>query len=267
VLPRVRLSIALLVTAVAGLSGCDAREPSPEARALALRQRLFDLIQPVALTNCTLERFGEAHDGGYLMCGNLLDDVGAAYSYGIAGYDKWGCDIATRAGVRLHQYDCFDTRPPGCPTADAVFHPECVADAARSEEGRPFDTIENQVKKNGDWGKRLAIKIDVEGAEWDALLHASDATLQSIDQLAIELHQAGEERHVRLLERLRQFFHIAHLHHNNAGCVGGIEPFTSWAYELLLVNKRLAEVDTTRRPQLPHALDARNAPNFDDCQP
>ena len=57
------------------------------------RQILFDLLQPVALANCRLERFGEANDGGYLMCGNLLDGVESAYSYGISSYDKWGCDI------------------------------------------------------------------------------------------------------------------------------------------------------------------------------
>ena len=52
------------------------------------RQVLFDMLQPVALTNCRLERFGETHDGGYLMCANLLDAVQSGYSYGISGYDK-----------------------------------------------------------------------------------------------------------------------------------------------------------------------------------
>ena len=32
------------------------------------RQALFDLLRPVALTNCQMERFGETYDGGYLMC-------------------------------------------------------------------------------------------------------------------------------------------------------------------------------------------------------
>ena len=46
------------------------------------RQALFDLVQPVALSNCQLERFGEKNDGGYLMCANLLREVQAGYSYG-----------------------------------------------------------------------------------------------------------------------------------------------------------------------------------------
>src|SRR4051812_48140197 len=68
-----------------------------------LRRSLFELLQPVELTNCRLARFGEANDGGYLMCANLLGDVEAGYSYGISGYDKWGCDISTTLKVRLHQ--------------------------------------------------------------------------------------------------------------------------------------------------------------------
>src|SRR5688572_1575138 len=39
------------------------------------RQALFDMLQPVALTDCQVERFGEPNDGGYLMCGNLLSSV------------------------------------------------------------------------------------------------------------------------------------------------------------------------------------------------
>src|SRR5829696_6328355 len=71
------------------------------------RQTLYDMLQPVALTNCRLERFGETHDGGYLMCANLLDAVQSGYSYGISGYDKWGCDMSTGLKIPLHQYDCF----------------------------------------------------------------------------------------------------------------------------------------------------------------
>lgn len=231
-----------------------------------IRQQLFALVQPVALTNCTLERFGEAHDGGYLLCANLLNDAKTAYSYGISGYDKWGCDVSTRLHVKLHQYDCFDTTQPACPGGDPVFHAECVGDAARTEDGRLFDTMQNQFTKNGDAGKRLVVKMDVEGAEWDSLLNASDATLENIDQLAIELHFLNEPRYVKTLERLHKFFYVAHLHFNNWSCGGGLEPFPAWAYELLLVNKRIGVVDTTHGTPPLSPLAARNRPLWLDCQ-
>ena len=51
----------------------------------ATLQLLFDELRPVPIKGCEMERFGAEHDGGYLMCGNLLEDVGVAYSYGIGG--------------------------------------------------------------------------------------------------------------------------------------------------------------------------------------
>ncbi len=53
-------------------------------------------------------------------------------------------------------------------------------------------------------------------------------------------------RYLRAVERLKRFFHVAHLHFNNFACLEGIAPFPSWAYEVLFVNKRLGVVDTSR---------------------
>jgi hypothetical protein len=266
------LLIAVFLGAIAIISAIQVLIPPTVADVMRsseprIRQALFELLQPVALANCQLERFGEAHDGGYLMCGNLLDDVEAGYSYGISGYDGWGCAIATRLRVKLHQYDCFDTRQPACPGGETLFHAECISDTAKTEEGRPFDTLEGQLGKNGDGTRRLVIKMDVEGAEWDSLLRASDAALERIDQLAIELHYINEERFVRVVQRLRQYFHVAHLHFNNFSCAEGLDPFPAWAYEVLFVNKRIGIVDATRQVTLPHPLDALNSPRHPDCQP
>jgi hypothetical protein len=237
------------------------------------RRILYDLLQPVALSNCRLERFGEANDGGYLMCANLLAGVESGYSYGISGYDKWGCDISTTLKVPVHQYDCFNLTEPSCPSGTTVFHSECVGTAAATLEGRPFDTIENQFIKNGDGAKRVVLKIDVEGAEWDSLLTTPDEVLQRIDQMAVEFHWeldeaqwTRQERYARLVRRLRQFFEVAHIHFNNASCLDDLDPFPSWAYEVLFVSKRLAVVDSSGRAGGPHPLDAPNNPLFEDCQ-
>jgi len=234
---------------------------------VGFRQSLFEALQPVALTNCQLERFGEANDGGYLMCGNLLGQLQSGYSYGIAGYDKWGCDISTRLKVRLHQYDCFDTAQPACPGGDTVFHAECVDGLTRTEEGRFFDTIDNQFEKNGDGAKHIAMKIDVEGAEWDSFLLAPEDVFSQIDQMAVEFHGAQDQKYAAVVQRLKRFFHVAHIHFNNASCVEGLDPFPSWAYEVLFVNKSLGVVDPSGTAGGQHPLDAPNNPVASDCQP
>jgi hypothetical protein len=273
--PRRPLLVTAGVVVFAGLlgilGGLELRRhlasPTGSTGTFEQRQALFDLLQPVALGNCRLERFGEPHDGGYLMCGNLLEEVQAGYSYGIAGYDQWGCDISTRRDVTVHQYDCFDTRQPACPGGRMTFHAECVGNASRTEDGRPFDTIENQFSKNGDRAKRIALKIDVEGAEWDSLLTAPDDVLQQIDQMAIEFHWVEDEKSLALVRRLKQFFEVAHIHFNNASCISGMEPFPAWAYEVLFVSKRLAVVDPADKAGGAHPLDAPNIALISDCQP
>src|SRR5262245_7629246 len=96
-------SLVLVVVVALLASGylLYARRPAAPKRTVVstvdhTRQTLFQEIQPVALKNCDLQRFGEANDGGYLMCANLLDSVGSGYSYGISGYDGWGCDVSQR---------------------------------------------------------------------------------------------------------------------------------------------------------------------------
>jgi hypothetical protein len=246
-----------------------------EAELARQRRELFAMLQPIALTNCRLKRFGETHDGGYLMCGNLLGRVRSAYSYGISGYDKWGCDISNTLRVTVHQYDCFNTTRPACPDGRTVFHAECVGDTTRNVDGRLFDTIRNQRAKNGDRNKRIVLKIDVEGAEWDSLLSTPDEVLEHIDQMAVEFHWVQDQerrwvhndKYLRVVQRLKQFFEIAHIHFNNGSCITGLEPFPTWAYEVLFVSKRLAVVDHSRRPGGLHRLDAPNNPSFADCQP
>jgi hypothetical protein len=244
-----------------------ARVEEQAAARRAHRQTMLERLQPVALANCQLERFGEANDGGYLMCGNLLDGVQVAYSYGISGYDKWGCDISSRFKVRLHQYDCFDTTKPACPSGRPVFHAECVGGFTKTEDRKRFDTIAGQFSKNGDRGKRTALKIDVEGAEWDSFLSAPVSVFQQIDQMAVEFHWVDDEKYLRVIDRLRQFFHVAHIHFNNFSCTPGIEPFPAWAYEVLFVNKRIGVVDESRKVGGPHPLDAPNNASLEDCQP
>lgn len=242
--------------------------PEHATRAAAeIRAALFAELQPIRLSNCELARFGEANDGGYLMCANLLGGVAAGYSYGIAGYDQWGCDLSQTLRVRVHQYDCFDLERPACAAGNTAFHEECLGASAFADDAqRRFDTLENQLARNGDAASRLVIKMDVEGAEWDAFLSAPDSVLERIDQLVVELHGTAEDRYLAAVRRLKRFFHVAHLHFNNFACWPGLEPFPAWAYEVLFVNTRVGIADGSSPPVRPHRLDAPNNLRAPDCQ-
>ena len=259
-----RVGWPLLALAMTACSNPAADRPN----ARAVRQALFDELRPVTLSNCRLERLGSPNDGGYLLCGNLSDGVESAYSYGIGPRDDWGCDVSKRFGVAIHQYDCFDPGRPSCDGGRFDFHDECVAGSTRTEKGERFDTLENQIAANGDTGKRLLVKIDVEGAEWDALLATSDAVLDRIDQMPMEMHGVNEERILEVVRKLKRTFYVVNLHVNNWSCAQGFEPFPGAVFQVLLVNKRVGVVNPSAPsppPRSPH--DAPDNPKGPDCQP
>ena len=243
------------------------RTPVPQPDPAAIRTALFAELQPVRLTNCQLKRFGEPHDGGYLLCANLLKGVQSGYSYGISGYDGWGCEISRTLKVQVHEYDCFNLQEPVCKRGKTTFHGQCVAgEPSTDSAGRLFETPEHQLAKNGDAGRQVVMKIDVEGAEWDTFVKTPDSVLERIDQLAVEFHGSDKPHSLDVVRKLKRLFYIANLHFNNYSCTTRMPPFPAWAYEVLLVNKRLGVPDPTSTRPVSHAANAPNNPDLDDCQ-
>jgi hypothetical protein len=246
-------------------------EPFWTPTSIAVQQALLDELKTVSLKNCTLKRYGSPHDGGYLMCENLLKDVTAAYSYGIDLEDNWGCDVSKELGVIVHQYDCFTNERPAC-GGGFVFHDECVGPRQETLNGQPFDTLAAQIARNRDTGKALLVKIDVEGAEWESLLATPDAVLDSFVQMPMELHLRGsadESRFLTLVRRLKDKFHLVNLHFNNypIACTSADDPLPSRAFQVLWVNKRIGILDPDApSPAPPSLLNAADDPNSPECR-
>jgi hypothetical protein len=259
-----RAALTVFIGSVMALAMVPLSQPTITAR--QIREQLLMELQPVALQNCTMKRVGSPNDGGYLMCGNLLGGVESAYSYGIGPHDDWGCEISQSFSVLVHQYDCFDPGRPACPQGRPVFHNECIGPRAERIESRDFDTLTSQIRRNGDAGKTLLVKIDVEGAELESLMSTPDRVLDRIDQLAMEVHGA-DRRYLDLIRKLKRTFHLAHLHFNNQSCGVRWHPLPAWAYQVLFVNKRIGVRDYSKpSPSLPHPLDAPDYGLGRDCQ-
>jgi hypothetical protein len=234
---------------------------------LLIRRAIVAELQPVVLKNCTLTRVGSANDGGYLMCDRMPEQIDAAYSYGIGKNDDWGCEVSRTYGVPVHQYDCFNPARPTCEGGNFVFHNECVGDRAEHIDSRVFDTFENQLRRNGDSGRRLLVKIDIEAAEWDVILATPDAVLASIPQLAMELHGHNERKVLEAIRKLKQHFHLVNLNFNNWDCSLKFWPMKTWAYQVLFVNKNIGVVDASAPVPAPRSpLNAPDAPMLPNCQ-
>jgi hypothetical protein len=148
-----------------------------------------------------------------------------------------------------------------------MFHEECVGPKRETIDGRVFDTVDAQIARNGDTGKRVIMKMDVEGAEWPSLLAMSDAALQHIDQLSVEFHGVDEGHYAATMAHLARVFHVVNIHYNNWTCSPDVTPFQATAFEVLFVNKTLGVVEPGGTPAIPNPLDSPNNWMRPDCQP
>ncbi len=264
---RHAIRIALVIIAFAAAAAIAIGDVVRRVAARKLREAILAELQPVVLKNCTLKRFGSANDGGYLMCENLIEPLDAAYSYGVGSNDDWGCQLSRRYHVPVHQYDCFDPARPTCNGGMFVFHNECVDNRSGYRRSHLFDTLENQIRKNGDTGRRLIIKMDIEGGEWDSLLAAPDELLASIPQITMEMHGFDNPKIVEVLRKLKQNFYLVNLHFNNWSCTPKAAPLPAWAYQVHWVNKRIGVPDVAAPFPAPMSpLNAPDSPKWPDCQ-
>ena len=261
------LRITFVIIALAAGAAALIAQIMHGAEERKLREEILAELQPVALKNCTLKRFGSANDGGYLMCENLIEPLNAAYSYGVGMNDDWGCEISRRYRVPVYEYDCFDPARPTCDGGGLIFHNECVGNRTGDRNSHFFDTLENQIRKNGDIGRSVIVKMDIEGGEWESLLAAPDKLLASIPQLAMEMHGYDDPRIVEVLRKLNRHFYLANLHFNNWSCTRNAAPLPAWAYQVLWVNKRVGVVDPNVPAPAPMSpLNAPDSPTWPDCQ-
>jgi len=266
--PSIRITFVIVaLAAVATIVIGDLRRRADRRK---LREAILAELQPVLLKNCTLKRFGSPNDGGYLMCENLIEPIDAAYSYGVGSNDDWGCEVSRRYHVPVHEYDCFDPARPTCNGGTLIFHNECLGDRKGEKASRVFDTLQNQLRENGDApesGRRVIIKIDIEGAEWNALLATSDELLALIPQITMEMHGYNDPKILETLRKLNRNFYLVNLHFNNWSCTSKAAPLRAWAYQTHWVNKRIGVLDSTAPVPAPMSpLNAPDSPTWPDCQ-
>jgi hypothetical protein len=191
-------------------------------RALPVYQRCAQIIGPLSpmdVDGGVLVRIGRHHDGGYVMLeGFSRDTVDAAYSFGVGRDASWDTAIADR-GIEVFLFDHTIDRLP-------VSHAKChhvrtgVTGFKQDERRRTLSAL---IADRGHAGsRRLIMKMDVEGAEWDVFDEASPDAIAQFSQLVIEFHRltaaAHEERRLarilRVLGKLNQTHQCVHVHAN-----------------------------------------------------
>lgn len=217
-------------------------------------------ISPVAAVGINKVRIGRKADGGYVML-NDFSGVDGAISLGINDEDSWDVDIMNR-GIAVHQYDNTIERPP---TSDSrlTFFREKISSSIESGTS----SIDDAVGRIG--GRKLILKCDIEGSEWDVFASTSSDTLKKFSQIACEFHGFGSiaddasfAKIEMALRNINRQFRPIHIHANNSGpwmIICGV-PFPS-VIEVTYANRSMYEFKETQEI-FPTDLDYPNAPDL-----
>jgi hypothetical protein len=198
------------------------RVDAAQLRALPVYQRasqMVRLLSPMDIDGGAFARFGRPNDGGYVMVDNFSGDtVDAAYSFGVGREASWDFAIADR-GIDVLMFDHTIDRSP-------ISHPRChhirvgVRGARLDDRRRTLDEL---IQERGHAGsRRLILKVNIDGAEWDVFDQAPSASLERFAQMVIEFHRltaaAHDERSlariVRVLDKINHTHQSVHVHAN-----------------------------------------------------
>jgi hypothetical protein len=196
-----------------------AREQLEALPAYQRSAQIIGLLTPMDVEGGQFARVGKPNDGGYLMLDGFgSDSVDAAFSFGVGHDASWETAIADR-GIDVYMFDHTIDRSP-------VSHAKCHhirsgVTGTRQDAGRRA-LVELVAECGHAASRRLIMKMDVEGAEWDVFDHASSAVIDQFSQLVIEFHRLTAATHderplarmVRVLEKLNHTHQCVHVHAN-----------------------------------------------------
>ncbi len=160
-----------------------------------------------------LIRLGSQHDGGYVVSktGTEISDV--LYTYGVNDnfdFEKDFCKAYPNKTARM-----FDpTVDVSTGQSNIIFIKEGLYVNASSKT-----TFEDHVAKFEEYQRKIFLKIDTEGAEYQFFESVSDSVLAPVIAMAVEFHGLGNpdilQKFKKIIGKICKNFDIVHIHGNN----------------------------------------------------
>lgn len=234
--------------------------------------KFLNELKPYGLANSSRIRIGSDTDGGYVLLDRRLENIEVVYSYGIndnSDFELMFCEKYNTV-ARL-----FDHTIDGPPLKKDFFY--FNKEGVGSKKTEYLDTIENHIRQFGDGDKKLILKMDVEGAEWDILRHTPNTILELFEQIIIEVHnfhsfqpnyngsnlsKSKIEKKTNVIKSLNKLFYLYHVHANNYEPLFYINQFRlPNSMELTFVNKKYFKPKKYSKTIFPTEFDRPNWKN------
>ena len=238
-------------------------------RGLILSQ-LGNLLKELKIFNSPKServRIGSDNDGGYVLLNDGLESIEVIYSYGVGDNSEFEAMFCEKYNAIARLYDHTVDSPP-LEKSFFYFKKEGVG----QKKTKDLNTIESHLNENGDTGKRLLLKMDVEGGEWDALIHTPSSVIGLFDQIVIEVHGLGTDlseswldKKIKVIRKVNELFYLYHVHANNYTGVYHINWYkVPDTLELTFINKKLFKNAEYSKVVFPTEFDRPNIKNRED---
>ena len=202
-------------------------------------EKIRNLCRVKRVKGYELIRVGPMHDGGYVML-NDFESRSIAYSIGIASEVGWDLDMAQRG---FHVY-CFDHTIRKLPIENSNLHFMQLGLGGINKITENLYTLDTMLDLNNhNYRKKMILKIDIEGAEWEFLQEISSDILNCFSQITMELHHLlNEDYHEKIIAGLKKLNKTHQTVWIHANCIGGVQKYGAITMpdllEITFVNKK-----------------------------
>jgi len=212
--------------------------------------KLIELLRTYTIDS-KLVRYGRSSDGGYVVPVALIDDCELIYSYGAGPDISFETDVIKYKNIRCNIYDhTVDRLPIDVNNPNIIF----IKEGLSFDKKEMTDNFLHHVEQNNDLKKKILLKVDIEGAEYDFFEKLDIEAIENVIGLVLELHWIKDniERAINILSKLNRKFILTHVHGNN---FGGVFLFDGYvipdSLELTFANRELYEFKLEKKQILP----------------
>ncbi len=229
-------------------------------------RNILRLLRPYAVNGFSKARFGNAHDGGYV----LIDDfrgVDTAFSFGIEQNASWDLDVA-RKGVTIYEFD-HTVDAPVTDNARLIFARKRISTEVGPDSESVPSLINRYDKQNVH--PNILLKIDIENDEWAVFDATPPEMLKRFSQIVVEFHFFNSfsdfhwrRLYARVFKKMSEAYAVVHVHANNFGGVSNVaNVVVPNVIEITFANRDVYSFSETDEI-FPGSLDVPNDPNHPD---